>query len=104
MTIGDQIRAFLNPPPETEEEKAEKVYVSIPDLPEPLRAHPFNEVAALKESIEHLEHAFTPRGVVQWFDRRRYQLGGRTPIQALVDGDLEEVVSLAEASRESIAT
>lgn len=108
VTIGDMIKDLFSLTPrlriESEEERAEKIYVSIPDLPAPLRAEPFNEVAALKESIEHLEHAFTPLGVVQWLNRRRHQLDGRTPIQALIEGDLEEVVSLAEGSRSSDAT
>ena len=36
---------------------------------------------------------------VSWFDRENESLGGRTPAQAIADGDIERVVEVAKAER-----
>jgi hypothetical protein len=42
-----------------------------------------------------LRGAYTEEGAEKWFDRRRTQLDGKTPNEALREGDIEKVTSLA---------
>lgn len=53
---------------------------------------------------EQVRQSFTPLGVVQWWERPRHQLGGRSPRQAWEAGDRREVYDLAVAGRDMIAT
>ncbi len=49
----------------------------------------------LKEILNALAGAYDHWGIVSWFQRPREQLGGRTPLQAIDDGDVAKVKSLA---------
>lgn len=45
--------------------------------------------------FDALRGGYTVEGIIDWFSRHRTQLGGRTPAQAIDDGDLEKVWRLA---------
>lgn len=45
--------------------------------------------------IDILEGSYTVAGQRRWWDRSRPQLNGRTPSEAWMDGDIEEVYNLA---------
>jgi transcriptional regulator with XRE-family HTH domain len=59
-------------------------------------------VAAVARVVNQLRHAFTPIGVLRWFDRPRRELGGRKPKALLTNVEkLPRLVTLAASARHS---
>lgn len=56
-----------------------------------------NSLEAMNECVELLKEAYTPEGVVKWFDRPLQQLRWKTPLEGIISGELEEVVRIAES-------
>mgnify|MGYP001546897527 FL=1 len=53
----------------------------------------------IEEVREHLMGSYTFEGTEMWFNRPRVQLGGKTPIQAIMEGPdgIKKVMDLAES-------
>ena len=45
--------------------------------------------------LRAVKGGYTYQGVVEWFDRPRTKLSGKTPAQAIDEGNIDEVVKLA---------
>ena len=50
----------------------------------------------LQYLLDQLRDVYTDEGTEIWLHARQRALGGRRPVQALADGDLEAVLSLVE--------
>jgi len=62
-------------------------------------------VRAVARMANHLRHALTGPGVVQWFSHRRKELGGKSPAQLLETSDaLPRLVLLASNARSRTAS
>ncbi len=62
-------------------------------------------VRAVARMANHLRHALTGPGVVQWFSHRRKELGGKSPAQLLETSDaLPRLVLLASNARSMTAS
>lgn len=51
----------------------------------------------VREIALDLEDSLTPRGIVQWFSVRNRLLGGRRPVDALREGDVDSVHKAAHS-------
>lgn len=65
---------------------------------------PLEKKSALQEIFDTLAGSWNHHGVINWFARPRVQLGGRTPSQAIDDGDIKLVLALAKAGQDMIVT
>lgn len=54
-----------------------------------------NRVDAFKAIQAILKKSYTDKGMSQWWERKRVQLGGRTPSEAWADHDHDAVLELA---------
>lgn len=55
--------------------------------------------------VNHLRHAMTPRGAVQWLQRPHPMLDDRRPIEELKDPDsYQRLIHLASGTRSFVAT
>lgn len=62
-------------------------------------------VRAVARMANHLRHALTGPGVVQWFSRKRKELGGKSPSQLLDNAeDLPRLILLASNARSMTAS
>jgi hypothetical protein len=53
---------------------------------------------SLQQIFEYLAGSWTHQGIIEWFNRPRHLLNGRTPAQAIDDGDMKLVLELAKES------
>lgn len=64
-----------------------------------------DRVIAVAKIVNHLRHAMTARGVVQWLTRPHPDLDDRTPMAQLKDpASYRHLVHLASGTRSSVAT
>jgi DNA-binding transcriptional regulator YiaG len=62
-------------------------------------------VRAVARMANHLRHALTGPGVVQWFTRHRKELGGKSPAQLLDNAEaLPRLILLASNARSMTAS
>jgi DNA-binding transcriptional regulator YiaG len=62
-------------------------------------------VRAVARMANHLRHALTGPGVVQWFSRRRQELGGKSPSDLLDNAEeLPRLIQLASNARSMTAS
>ncbi|MBA2283430.1 MAG: DUF2384 domain-containing protein [Acidimicrobiia bacterium] len=74
------------------------------DDSEPSSEHA-ERVVVVAKIVNHLRHAMTPLGAIQWLQRPHPQLGDRRPIDELKDVDsYRRLVALASGTRSFVAT
>jgi hypothetical protein len=72
------------------------VYVLAPEGQEPEER--------IVSILEAAARTYTPEGVGIWLTGRKRSLGGRSPLQALRDGDVDAVVQIAAGLDGMVAT
>jgi transcriptional regulator with XRE-family HTH domain len=65
------------------------------EVPNPANAHLLSHLAVV---VQELEEFLDPDVISDWLLTEQYTLGGRTPVQALRDGHLAEVLQTANAT------
>jgi hypothetical protein len=64
-----------------------------------------DKVVVVAKIVNHLRHAMTPRGAVQWLTRPHPALHDRRPVDELKDaGSYQQLIRLASSARSSTAT
>ena len=63
---------------------------------QPLRRRHEEAIQDLREIVLIVSPSLTKRGVGQWFRARNRVLGGRRPLEAFAEGDIDDVRSAAE--------
>ena len=62
-------------------------------------------VVVIAKVVNHLRHAITARGMVQWLERPHPELDGRAPIDEVKDADsYRRLINLASGARSFVAT
>lgn len=84
--------------PLTEEEIIEAVRASRREVRGP------GSRTTVEKVHDILAGSYSPAGIDGWWERPRHQLNGRTPAQAVDDGDDELVIAIAEAVRDMSTT
>lgn len=59
----------------------------------PLKGVPTSEREVIATMLEQLYEVYKPEGVGLWLKGRKRSLGGRSPIQAIRDGDVDKVAA-----------
>lgn len=65
---------------------------------------PHRPIAGLKETLAAWDGAVDPWTVASWLSTEQPELDGRTPRQALIDGDTADVVTLARQASGRLAS
>jgi hypothetical protein len=65
----------------------------------PLHSAPVERLDDLRAAVQALSGALSEQGIVRWLRGRNAVLGYRSPLDALADGDFEEVLAAIDEMR-----